>query len=252
MVNERRPQTWVTYALIAVNVLVFGYELANGADLMNGPTPQKMIDLGGDFAPLTLDGQWWRLATSMFLHYGIAHIGMNMLCLYQGRIVEIVYGRAGFAALYVASGLVGGIASLGHASNVVSAGASGAVFGVFGAFGAFLLLRRDRLDPVAVRNSARSLAFFIAINLVIGLQSATIDLSAHVGGLVAGALAGAALLVGTSANSRRGLRALAVAIAAVAVTAVALVALPKPKSIARQQQLDDLYHQLELDHDQKP
>jgi rhomboid protease GluP len=186
----------------------------------------------------------------MFLHYGVIHIGMNMIVLYQGRIVETVYGRAGFAALYLAAGLVGGIASLAHSANTVSAGASGAVFGVFGAFGAFLLLRRDRLDPIAVKRNLQSLAFFIALNLYIGGTTPGIDLSAHIGGLVAGALAGFALLVGARADSRRGLRAAIVAAVAIAVTAAALVALPKPASLVRQHDLDDLYHQ--LDGDQRP
>jgi rhomboid protease GluP len=252
MVNQRarsQPQTWVTYALIAANVAAFAYEFASGAQA-GSPTPQQMIDLGGDFAPLTLDGQWWRVVTSMFLHYGIWHIAMNMICLYQGRIVEIVYGRAGFAALYLAAGLAGSIASLARASNVVSAGASGAVFGVFGAFGAYLLLRRDRLDPVAVKRTAGSLALFIGINMVIGITTPGIDMSAHIGGLIAGFVAGVALLAGARPDARSIVRAIAVAVVAVAATASALKVLPVPASVVRQHQLDNLNHI--IDGDQQP
>jgi rhomboid protease GluP len=238
-VVKQRQQTWVTYALIAANIAAFAYEFAAGAN-QGSPTPQQMIDFGGDFAPLTLDGEWWRIVTSMFLHYGILHIAMNMICLYQGRIVEIVYGRAGFAALYLAAGLVGGIASLAHAAHAVSAGASGAVFGVFGAFGAFLLLRRDRLDPVAVKRTATSLAMFIGINMVIGLSTPGIDVSDHIGGLIAGFLAGLGLLAGAKTEKLRWLRAVAVAAVAVGVTAVALKTLPKPESVVRQHQQDRL------------
>src|SRR5207244_2818682 len=132
----------------------------------------------------------------MFLHYGVIHIAMNMICLYQGRSTEGLYGHLGFVAIYVVSGLLGGIGSLAHASNTVSAGASGAVFGVFGGFGAFLLLRRQSIDPAVWQRTASRLGTFIAINLVIGLQASGIDITAHIVGLVTGFAVGAALLVG--------------------------------------------------------
>ena len=95
----------VTYGLIAANVAMFAFELARGAGL-GGPTPQAMIALGADFGPLTTGGEPWRLVTAMFLHYGVIHIGMNMVCLYQIRVVERMLGRAAFFALYFAAGLV--------------------------------------------------------------------------------------------------------------------------------------------------
>src|SRR5262249_28375397 len=101
-------KAWVTFGLIAANVAVFAFELASGASL-GGPDPQEMVALGGNFGPLTCHGQAWRLVTAMFLHYGIVHIGMNMLCLYQVRIAERILGRAEFLALYLAAGLVGGL-----------------------------------------------------------------------------------------------------------------------------------------------
>jgi rhomboid protease GluP len=231
---------WVTYALIAANVAMFAIELAVGADPIR-PTPQSMIELGGDFAPLTLHGEWWRLVSSMFLHYGVGHIAMNMIVLYQARFVEGLYGRAGFAAIYLASGLLGGIASLAHAQNVVSAGASGAVFGVFGAVGAFLVLRRGELDPVFLQQRGRALIAFIAINLIYGMQQASIDLSAHLGGLGAGFLAGAALLVRPRPDARRVTRAIAVAVLAIGATAGGVQVIPKSDKLKL---LDD-FHDIE-------
>jgi rhomboid protease GluP len=201
----------VTYALIAANVAMFVYELGQGASA-SGPNPQEMIALGGDFGPLTCHGQSWRLVTAMFLHYGIVHIGMNMVCLYQIRFVERMLGRAEFLALYFASGLVGGLASLAIHPNAVSAGASGAVFGMFGAFTAVMVVRRKRVEPGAWLRTMRSLGAFFAINLVFGLAASGIDVSAHIAGLGVG-FAGAFVLAKTAKpTSRSLLRAAAVAL----------------------------------------
>jgi rhomboid protease GluP len=221
------PRTWITWLLIAANVAMFAIELASGADVMS-PTAQKILDLGGDFAPYTLHGQWWRLGSSMFLHIGIAHLAMNMIVLWQGRIVEVLYGRLGFFAIYIASGLLGGITSVWHAQRTVSAGASGAVFGVFGAFGAYLLVRRDQIDADTVRRRAQSLASFIVINLAYGMTQKGIDLSAHIGGLITGFIVGFALSSRATSAKQITTRAIPALAAALALTVVGLLALPKP------------------------
>jgi rhomboid protease GluP len=202
---------WVSYGLIAACVAMFAFELVQGATL-NGLSPQLMITLGGNFAPLTCHGESWRLVTAMFLHYGLIHIGMNMLCLYQVRIVERLLGHAEFFALYFAAGLIGGLASLSTHPNAVSAGASGAVFGMFGAFAAVMLARRNRVDPVLWKSTMRGLGMFFAINLVYGLAQSSIDLSAHVGGLGVGFLGGFVLAKTASPTARRPLRALLIAV----------------------------------------
>jgi rhomboid protease GluP len=213
----------VVLVLILANVAMFCVEVALGADVMS-PTAPKMITLGADFAPLTLHGEPWRLVSSMFLHFGIIHLAMNMLCLYQGRVVEHAYGPAGFAALYLVAGLAGSVASMARSSHVVSAGASGAVFGVFGAFGAFLWMRRDRLDPTMAQKSARSLGSFVAINFFYGMTTAGIDMTAHIGGLLGGFASGVALLAGRDAP--RGTRAIGVAVAGVVLAIAAVFVIP--------------------------
>jgi len=220
----------VIYGLIAANLIAFGLELAAGASAW-GPSPQKMLDLGGNFGPLTLHGQWWRLVSSTFLHFGVLHVGLNMVCLWQARIVERVFGHAGVAAIYVAAGLAGGVASLAKGGNTVSAGASGAVFGVYGAFVAFLWLRRASMPEAVWARTVRGMGTFIGINLVYGLSTPGIDMSAHIGGLAAGFGAGALLLVGRAAHAQRIQRAVAIAAAGVAIAAGGLVALRAPVDV---------------------
>lgn len=217
---------WVTYGLIAANLVMFAFELAQGASL-GGPSPQEMIQLGGNFAPLTRNGQSWRLVTAMFLHYGALHVGMNMVCLYQVGIVERMLGRAEFLALYFAAGLVGGLASLATHPHAVSAGASGAVFGMFGAFTAVMVVRREQMDPGAWRRTMRSLGTFFAVNLFFGLSQHGVDLTAHGVGLAVG-FVGGFLLAKTAGHEARPLwRALAVAAVGTGTALSALYAMSR-------------------------
>jgi rhomboid protease GluP len=216
---------WVTYGLIAANLAMFAFELSRGASL-SGPGPQEMIALGGDFGPLTTRGESWRLVTAMFLHYGIIHIGMNMVCLYQIRFVERMLGRAEFLALYFASGLVGGLASLAIHPNAVSAGASGAVFGMFGAFTGVMVVRRKQIDPGAWQRTMRSLGTFFAINLVFGLAASGIDVSAHIAGLAVGFVGAFVLAKTARPTSSSLLRAAVVAVVGAGIAFGGLHALP--------------------------
>jgi rhomboid protease GluP len=224
---ERDPwKPWVTYGLIAANVAMFAFELAEGAGI-GGPSARGMIALGGNFGPLTCGGQPWRLATAMFLHFGWIHIGMNMVCLYQVRIVERMLGRAPYLALYFSAGLVGGLVSVAMHPLAVDAGASGAVFGMFGAFAAVMVVRRKRIEPGAWQRTMRSLGIFFGINLVFGLSQRSIDLSAHVGGLAAGFVGAFVLTKTASPASNAVLRALAVAALGAAVAFGGLYLLPR-------------------------
>ncbi|HEY0191449.1 MAG TPA: rhomboid family intramembrane serine protease [Kofleriaceae bacterium] len=199
------PKPWVVYALIAANVAAFMFELSHGLSA-TAPSATQLLEVGGSFPPLTTSGQWWRLGSSMFLHAGVLHLGMNMLCLYRGAVVEALFGRARFLAIYALAGLGGGVATLiAGRENTVTVGASGAVFGVYGAFGAFLLAHRSRIDNAALRATARQLATFLVINFIIGYTLPNISMSAHVGGLATGFAAGFALSVlgSRGAGSRR-------------------------------------------------
>jgi rhomboid protease GluP len=185
----------VTVALIAANVLVFVAMVASGVSFTE-PTPLDALHWGADFGPLTIGaGQWWRVLTACFVHFGIIHIAFNMYVLYQiGPFVQVTFGRARYLAIYFIAGLSGSLLSLYIHPNSVGAGASGAIFGLYGAVFGFLLRERHALNPAAVKSIGRSAGIFIVYNLIFGAMNRTTDVSAHLGGLVAGFLAGIALV----------------------------------------------------------
>jgi rhomboid protease GluP len=199
---------WVCIVLLVANLGAFAYEIARGGDVMNGPNPLLMLDLGGNVGVRTLDGEPWRLFTSMFLHYGIIHLAMNMLLgLFQfGQVAERLYGHASFAVAYVVAGLAGSLASALR-GTAISAGASGAVFGIIGAFGAYLIFHRKRFDQDVLKKQLANLAFLIGINVWLAFQVPGIDQAAHIGGLVTGFLVGLALEAGHRPGSSRLARA---------------------------------------------
>ena len=122
----------VTAALIGINLAVFVAMLANGAGFWHS-TNTIQLAWGANFGPATKDGEWWRLATAMFLHFGILHLALNMWALWDGgRLVERLYGMRRFIAIYLISGVVGNLLSLiVRGDYAVSGGASGAIFGVY-------------------------------------------------------------------------------------------------------------------------
>jgi rhomboid protease GluP len=191
-----RPQfrPIATIVLIGVNVAVFVLMVASGVSAVN-PTALDGVRWGADYGPLTTQGQWWRLFTSMFVHFGIVHLAMNMYVFYSvGQITEALFGRARLVILYVATGLAGALLSLWVHPQVVGAGASGAIFGVYGAFLGFLVARRHVIAPDAMKAMTRSATSFLGINLVYGLISGHIDMAAHIGGLLCGLVLGYALV----------------------------------------------------------
>lgn len=210
------PRVFVTPAIIAINMLVFVAMAVSGVHILQ-PDGRMVVTWGSNFGPYTTGGQWWRLFTSMFLHFGIIHLGMNMWALsYSGRIVERLYGNAHFALLYVVAGLSGSIASLLWNPMVNSAGASGAIFGVFGAQLAFMLNRSNQVPARIMQEQRTSTIIFIFYSLLFGMSHKGIDNAAHLGGLVGGLFMGWLLARPLDADLRAsmGFRRLALALTA--------------------------------------
>jgi len=185
-----QPIAWVTYSIIAINVLIWLFTLTKGANFISTPG-DKLLLWGGNAASEVQKGEWWRLLSAMFLHSGFMHLGMNMLGLYSaGVMVERIYGQRLFLIIYITSGLMGSALSLHYsAQQAVSVGASGAVFGVAGALLAAVFQYRDSLPKVFSKQIMNGLAFFVIYSLVQGFSKGGIDNAAHVGGLLGGCLA---------------------------------------------------------------
>jgi membrane associated rhomboid family serine protease len=173
--RQRSATPVITYTLIAVNVLAFVMQSVS-VDL------ERQLTL---WSPAVADGQFYRLVTSVFLHYGVMHLLFNMWALYVvGPPQEAWLGRLRFTALYALSALGGSVlVYLLSPLNAATAGASGAVFGLFGA--TFVVAKRLNLD-------VRWVAALIVINLIFtfvvpSVSSQAISWQGHVGGLITGA-----------------------------------------------------------------
>jgi len=207
------PKTPVTYAIIAINVLVFIATLIAGADWLR-PTPAVQIAWGSNFGPYTSDGEWWRLVTSLFIHFGIAHVAANMIALaYFGPLVERLYGSVNYLFLYLFAGVGGSIASIAWHPDVNSAGASGAIFGLLGALLAALLVAQwrggDAFPGDILRPIGRWALLFLGWNLYAGFTGKGIDYAGHIGGLTTGFLMGLTAthpVTGESSYTRNDLR----------------------------------------------
>jgi rhomboid protease GluP len=184
----------VTNGLIAANAIVFVVMLGFGAGLWHSGNNVQLA-WGANFGPATKDGEWWRLGSALFLHFGLFHLAFNMFSLWDGgRLVERMYGPARFVLIYFCSGLVGNLLSLiAQGDRAVSGGASGAIFGVYGALMVFLWRERGRLDPSEFKWMFWAAVGFSVVSIGLGLQVTGIDNAAHIGGLIGGTLAGAAL-----------------------------------------------------------
>lgn len=179
-----------TPIILSVNVGIFIAMVASGVSVMI-PDGDALIRWGANYIPKTVNGEPWRLFTAMFLHFGIVHLATNMYALFSiGRMLEPFLGKWRFFLLYLFAGLGGSAVSLWwHSNNIgsVSAGASGAIFGLFGVFAA--ILTTNLIEQSVRKALMKSMAMAIGLNLMIGLYGG-IDNSAHIGGLLTGAVGG--------------------------------------------------------------
>ncbi len=169
----------MTYGLIAINVGVFLLELLMGGQI-NG-TGNWLYENGVLFGPVVADGEWWRLVTAMFLHYGLIHLGMNMLVLFMiGPPLEEYFGHWRYGLVYLVSGLAGSAGALIASPNALTVGASGAIWGIMGAA---LVLEGRKIWVFG--GQAMGLVVF---NLLITFAIPGISIGGHIGGLIGGGL----------------------------------------------------------------
>lgn len=208
--EPQRP--WVCWVLMALNVLYFlrgavyawqhnlvvGDYLA-GEDGVARTTTKVLWDLGGltrgDVFPEhdLFRPEFERMLLSCFLHGGIIHLAMNMYALATlGSLVESMWGKTRFLAIYLVAGFVGSCVVLSfdmiHERNVLTIGASGSVYGVFACMLVWFAMNRRHLPDQLLRDWSRTLAvnliMMLAMNLIPG-----ISWQGHLGGAIGGALA---------------------------------------------------------------
>jgi rhomboid protease GluP len=181
-----------TYALVAINVLVFALMSASGVS-MTIPGAMDLVRWGAVSGQEVLAGEWWRLVTANFVHLGIIHLATNMWCLWNlGLLGEPLVGPVGLIAVYLLSGVAGNILSLAVNPDVIGAGASGAVFGIAGLLIVLLKNAHIPVPKAELQRLRRSVVYFAVLNFVIGFGSSAfqtsirIDNMAHLGGFLMG------------------------------------------------------------------
>lgn len=173
-----------TIGLITINTVVFLYLSFQGMTEDGG----FILEHGGLFIPYMQQyGEYYRLVTSMFLHFGFAHLCNNMVVLFfMGRNLELEVGKIRFLLIYFLGGLGGNLLSaaeeLHTGEYAVSAGASGAIFAVIGALLYVALCNHGRIGEV----SGRGILFMVLCSLYIGFTSTGVGNMAHIGGFAAG------------------------------------------------------------------
>ena len=179
----------VTAVLFLVNAAMFLI-----SEFMGTPgNTDTVLKLGAAYTPYIRDGQYWRLVTSCFLHFGIGHLVNNMIALVAvGSILEKWLGHVRYFIFYMIAGLSGSILTyaleLMSGEVSVSAGASGAIFGLIGIYAVILLRNRSRLG----RNTILRVVFGVTLAVLPGFYNKGISLTAHLGGLLAGIVLGLA------------------------------------------------------------
>lgn len=188
---RQKPEAMCTTVLIIANAAVFFIMLLIG----DPEDTYFMMNHGAMYEPAIVEGQeYYRIFTSMFLHFGITHLLNNMVMLGAlGWNLELETGKVKFLIIYFGSGITGNLLSLfinmSTGENVVSAGASGAVFGLMGALFYVVIANRGRIG----RLSGRGMIFMILLSLYFGLTSSGVNNEAHIGGLICGFILAAAL-----------------------------------------------------------
>ncbi len=212
---------YVTFTLIGLNVGTYLLQLLLGGQLNgtgnwiyeHGVLVSRALGSDGQLIGVA-EGEWWRLITAAFLHYGIIHLGLNMLVLwFIGPALEDYFGHGRYLLVYVVSGLAGSAGALVWSPNALTVGASGAIWGLMGAA---LILEWRRVYVFG----GQALGL-VVLNLALTFLIPGISIGGHIGGLIGG---GAAALVFLTLRRSPALATLAVAGVGVLSVAVSLAA----------------------------
>ena len=174
----------ITFILVAINIIVFLV-----MEILGDTEDSAFMLNNGAMNPYLIlyEGQWYRLFTATFMHFGIQHLANNMLLLFLlGQIFERAVGPVRYLGIYLGSGLAGSFLSFFYLclmnKNDIVAGASGAIFGIVGGMIIVVLCNRGSYSGI----SAKRMLFMAALTLYFGFATAGTDNVGHLGGLLAG------------------------------------------------------------------
>jgi membrane associated rhomboid family serine protease len=210
---RRAENPYGTYALIALNVIVFIAELSGGGGAASLEGGGRLVADGGLLGPAVADqGEWYRIVTSGFLHAGPLHLFLNMFVLYiLGTILEEGIGTVRMLGIYFVSLLAGSFGALLLDPNELTVGASGAVYGIMAA--TFLVARQRGVEQLASQ-----IGLWVILNLAFTFTVPGISIGGHLGGLAGGAAAAGVILAG----ERRGGAAIPEALGLLLVGAISV------------------------------
>lgn len=172
--------TPITYTLILINIVIWLCMIL----YLNRFSDVKLLEVGGLVHFNVVHGEWYRLISSMFLHFNFEHILMNMLSLFIfGKIVESIIGSWRMLIIYIISGLYGNFVSLSFNTTTISVGASGAIFGLIGSIFVIMYLSKN-----FNKKMIGQLLIALVVLIVFSLFMSNINITAHLGGFISGVL----------------------------------------------------------------
>lgn len=175
----------ITKVFLAIQIIVFILmEIVGSSE-----STATLVEFGAKYNPYIIQGEWWRFITPIFIHIGFLHLALNSMALYYlGTSVERIYGSVRFFAIYLFAGFAGAVASFVF-NTTVSAGASGAIFGCLGALLYFGISNKK----LFFRTMGMNIIVLLIVNLAFGFIMPGIDNAGHIGGLIGGFVAAAAV-----------------------------------------------------------
>lgn len=191
ILDPRGPNK-ATAILLLINIIVFLMMLFSGLNIVS-PTAKELLEIGGNRRFEVLNGEYWRLLTSIFIHGGLLHLIMNLFGLMLGAsLLEGILGRTRLFLSYIVCGMLASLTSIYWHENTISVGASGAIFGLYGVILVFTVFK---IFPHHMRRLTwMLLGVYAGVSLLFGFFGG-IDNAAHFGGLISGFLIGVMLMM---------------------------------------------------------
>lgn len=203
----------ITPILIYLNFFIFFLMVFSGVNFFK-PQLSDIINWGANYNLLTVENQWWRLFTCLFIHLGFFHLLINCIALgYVGLLIESYLTRLGFLISYISCGLLASLSTIYWYDKIISVGASGAIFGMYGIL--LIIILTKAINRKLTSNTITLTIVFIILNIIESFKEG-IDGAAHIGGLLSGLFFGFIL---TIFNSKR-------KVAIISISTISLITIP--------------------------